>query len=560
MEGRTGARLLYAVALCALLPAAAVGQTPNCIPSCTADDSRFLVITVGGAGLETLTEPALELQVRSTGGAFEVGFFDGESRGPSSSPPGLWDVNSGAGELTFTLVADPAGDGTGTTQVAVFDGGLMADNDWTSFNVVNDSAAWSGTEYVYILRAEADGVVDTVRSAFKVRTEGDVSIEVSGQPFAFMSAMPGLTEIGIVYPGCQGVPVNDPACLGSLGNSTYDGDFPFYLTARQPQQELLIWDGDLDRGNYDGTDNDTDDFNTDNDYNGLPPWACEDPTQPCDPLLNPKKDTVMFEGVAMGEGPSTGSPPDDADPNAFGGVGAIFVRTGAVSYEVWGPNGSLVATNNDPSGNQEWELFRVASDGDYDAFASDLPAGIYEVRVKNLDLENLNVFRFNLPVGPEPSCDNGPDDDDDSDSDSDADSDSDSDRNSKRPTGLTFTYTGHSCADLEASNNLQGGQPGSSGDYQCSGDLDGQTPVTLEVLKKSEWFDIVPNTGEVAIDEEITLLALTSNKKLFSQLELKLAAPTGEVQYITLHTSCSQPLRVGDQFGSLRVFRFITQF
>ena len=533
--------------LLAFAPAVVMAQTPNCVPSCDPVDGRFLAIT-DGVGLDTLTDTTLELQIRSPGGGFGLGFFDGETSGFF----GAWDTNPIIGsfpQLTFNLFADPTGDGTGSHLVASFDGEAMPDNAWAEFAVADVAEARSPSgEYVYLLEADLTGfILAATRTVFKVKTEADVLIEVFQQPFAFAASLTVRT-LGIIYPDCLGSTL--AVCLASLENTTYDGNFRFFLTVRDPQEELVIWDGDLDRGDYDGSNPDTDDFNTPSDYTGLPNWACEDPTKPCtaDGGSNPRSPGVNFEGIAEGVFPSTGSPPDDFDPNLGDGLGAIFLRSGPIKYEVWGPDARLLATNDDPSGNREWEVFRIAVPGtsayldanglppDFDV--AELPAGIYEVRVKNLDLENLNAFRFGVPAVTEPNCEDG------------------------RPTGLTFIYTGDSCSETAASNNSQGGLPGTSGDYRCSGSLTTGDPrsVKLVPVKKPERFEMVPATA--FIGGEMTIRAMTKNDRLFPHTKLEVQdALTGEVlQEVTLHTSCSQPLIVGEQFGSLKLFTYFLKF
>ena len=545
-QGRPTTRLGVWLLALALVPAAAAAQDPNCVPSCEADDGRFLVIT-DGVGLDTLTDTTLDLQIRSPGGGYSLGFFDGETSGFN----GLWDINASGSvpQLTFNLFADPNGDGAGTTLLASFDGEAMADNAWTDFAVADDAAALSpGGEYVYLLQAELTGILNPgLRTLFKVRTEADVLIEVFQQPFSFTAALAGFTELSIIYPGCAADMSNFPGCLAD--GTTYDGDFRFFLTVNTDVQELVVWDGDLDRGDWDGANPDGNDFNTLPGFEGLPPWACQDPTRPCtaDGGSNPRLASVNFEGIATGEGLSTGSPPDDFDPATYGGVGEIWLREGPVRYEVWGPDG-LLATNNDPSGNREWEKFRLAV-GDIpdengmppDAIVAELPAGIYEIRVKNLDLENLNAFRFGAPATTQPDCDDG------------------------RANGLEFIYTGDSCDDPEASNNSQGGLPGTSGDYQCSGPLDDDGPggppsVRLVPVKKPHLFTVTPS-GLIEPGGRVTVRTLTSNSKLYPNSQFELQDDLGNVlQTVTLHTSCSQPLIVGEQFGSLKLFTYFLKF
>ena len=449
------ARFVGAAALLALLyPATSNAQ--QCIPSCDAKDGRTLAIT-DGTGLSTLADVTLDISLRvdSDEEFFLLGFFDGETGG-------LWDlrVAGSAPQLVFDVFADPDGDGTcggdgcdAADLVATFDGELMPDNDWFDSNIPNDLGALNdaGTLYVYLVRAELRGDLDPppVRSSFKVRTgtPEQASIEVFQQPFAFSAAMPGFTELGIIYPGCAGATL--PECLASLEDTTYDGTFSFFIEQTQPQCEFIIWDGDLDHGSFDGVDTDTDDPNVLPGLAGLPPWACQNPIIPCDATFdgtewvgpNPPLTAINFEGVALGlcsggsrDGlpcfddnpgpqpfvpncpggtcPITGDPPDNFDPDALGGLAAIFVRGGSLTYEVYDPNGVLLATNTNPSGNQEWEYFRLAVPGggcylDENGFppevdVAELPAGTYEVRVVDLDLENLNAFRFDGQAVSEP--------------------------------------------------------------------------------------------------------------------------------------------------------------
>jgi hypothetical protein len=469
-------------ALTALLfPAMSAAQ--QCIPSCDEKDGRTLAIT-NGAGLSTLTDLTLDISVRANAqeAFFLLGFFDGQTGG-------LWDLKNPAAapQQNFSLFADPLGDGTcggdgcdGADMITLFDGEAMPDNAWFDENVANDIRALNGdgSLYIYLLRAELGGTLTPpVRNSFKVRTgvPEQASIEVFQQPFAFNAAMPTFKELEIIYPGCAGLGLADTppdfsmlgTCLAAIGETenetTYDGTFSFFVEQIQPQCEFIVWDGDLDYGRFDQADLDVDDGNTPAGLAGLPPWACFDPTQPCDATFdgvawvgaNPPLPVVNFEDKALGLctggarngrpcicssiDPScnpypfpnpptqpfvatcpggtcgvTGDPPDNFNSGALGGLGAIFVRGGSLTYEVYDPNGVKLATNTNPSGNQEWELFRLAvpdggcyldengnpPDVDVDA----LPAGVYEVRLQGLDLENLNAFRFDGRSVPSP-CD-----------------------------------------------------------------------------------------------------------------------------------------------------------
>ena len=90
-----------------------VGSAQECIPSCDAEDGRFLAIT-DGTGLDTLTDTTLDLTVRVdvSQASFTIGFFDGETGG-------LWDLAGPIGAPTppapdqkYTIFEDPETDGT----------------------------------------------------------------------------------------------------------------------------------------------------------------------------------------------------------------------------------------------------------------------------------------------------------------------------------------------------------------------------------------------------------------------------------------------------------------
>ena len=96
-----------------------------------------------------------------------------------------------------------------------------------------------------------------------------------------------------------------------------------------------------------------------------------------------------------------------------------------------------------------------------------------------------------------------------------------------KPETLTWAFVGGGCA---ASNNAQK-------DHECSGSVDDTQPV-LVTPDKGDSFTVNPG-------EEFTL-SLDASKEIT-------LLNTGGSEFNELHTSCSQPLRLGDQFGSLRI-------
>ncbi|MCP3980670.1 MAG: hypothetical protein GY716_15310, partial [bacterium] len=192
------------------------------------------------------------------------------------------------------------------------------------------------------------------------------------------------------------------------------------------QTDLIVWDGDLDRGTFDGDRNcspepqclidggqDTDDADTLN--------------SPFLPLFPITLD-VLSEGIADGFDGTTGQPSDDLQLFNAG----IFVRAPEVRYDVIFPDGRSFGNEN-PSGNQEWEQFIVSTRAGCDSSPACVPAcdpnnpidatcpltaqdpvglpcadvclapgsasaaiprGVFELRVEGNDLLNLNALRL----------------------------------------------------------------------------------------------------------------------------------------------------------------------
>jgi hypothetical protein len=146
---------------------------------------------------------------------------------------------------------------------------------------------------------------------------------------------------------------------------------------------VAIWDGDFDRGSYDCSDNDTDDDDT---PNSLPAWADNDAV--AEGVAGSSVACLNALGVPTG-GTTTSNPPDDSR-------NAVFARASGISYELITSGGTHYANNN-PSGNLEWEQFRISTAtfarSSMDYHADNLPAGTYELVINGLDLSNLNTIR-----------------------------------------------------------------------------------------------------------------------------------------------------------------------
>ncbi|MBS1911965.1 MAG: hypothetical protein JST22_08275 [Bacteroidetes bacterium] len=337
-------------------------------PSPRTDDGRFL--TMAGAGLNTLgQEVVLKLGAARTSTTLEVGIFDGETGG-------RWDV--GTLQMQYLLYADPNGDGSGNTLLAQWDGSQMPDNAWFTATITNPAAARSpiGDYFYRLVVHNPDLTVPNVWNNFKIRTSGTV-VALLDRPVAYTAPMFSLADAQTI---CPQYPTLDP--------TTYDGSWNFYFYLRQPATSFTIWDGDMDFGSYDCSVNDDDDPDTPND--AVPTWAqgtmavpegVATSTQPC----------VNSSGVQTG-GNTTSNPPDDSRNSATR-------RSPNVGYEVISPDGVHYANTN-PSGNLEWEQFNLSTApfdrNVMDYHADSLPAGVYQVKVVGVDLNNLNAFRFPL--------------------------------------------------------------------------------------------------------------------------------------------------------------------
>jgi hypothetical protein len=170
--------------------------------------------------------------------------------------------------------------------------------------------------------------------------------------------------------------------------TTYDGTFDFYLDVPDSTTELIVWDGDFDHGDVACGQNYTDDFDTPSSPY-IPEWAENTAARPEGVAYTP------FAPCADGSIP-TGAPPEDnvaAQP---------YIRSPAVGYEIIAPNGQTF-TNNQPSGNREWERFSIGSGTSQPVDISLgpnilLPAGIYQIHVTGLDITNLNAWRLSQDV------------------------------------------------------------------------------------------------------------------------------------------------------------------
>ena len=117
-----------------------------------------------------------------------------------------------------------------------------------------------------------------------------------------------------------------------------------------------------------------------------------------------------------------------------------------------------------------------------------------------------------------------------------------------KPKALVFNYTGDPCSE---SSNDQGDKA------KCSGDLNGEAPIEiLYTGKDSDKITVSPSGQTIEPGDSVTVEA-TGRDDLKSETKLKILQDGDLLQELTIHTSCSQPLNIGDQFGSMLLEEFI---
>lgn len=387
-----------------LVADAAAPAVYSYLPTSNVRDGRMLCRA--GTPLQTLASGPMEVRIAvpSTMSSFELGIFDGDTgknaSGQLVDPGGAWD--SGTQQLEYDLYLDRFGDGTGQTLVGHWTGNgvnatqgprwtasrsIMPDNDWWTVNVrVSSQARAPSGHYFYRLVVHLPVPGASVESAFKLRSTAQLSLHPG--TFGFMGVLNQYTDAYLLFPTWAGdYPPADPFFFVNAP-TTYDGSWRFPLEVTRSTSDLRVWDGDLDVGTFDQLSEpagiripasaDTDDADT---PPGIPDWS---------------EHLVERSEAAQG----TGNPEDDRFLD-------LLRRSPDIRYSLTDPQGRLYRNDN-PSGDLEWEQFRVTSEpvnsdaADYSPLvAADgvslvrearLPAGIWDLNVAGQDLGNLSFL------------------------------------------------------------------------------------------------------------------------------------------------------------------------
>jgi len=113
-----------------------------------------------------------------------------------------------------------------------------------------------------------------------------------------------------------------------------------------------------------------------------------------------------------------------------------------------------------------------------------------------------------------------------------------------KPQALVFEYQGN--VACSASINTQ-----PSDKWYCDG-LPGDGTVSVGIIKDPNKIEITGSNVVTTLGDTVTLTKIAGAKDFGAETQLNVGG-----QFLEFHTSCSQPLNVGDQFGSLKLIEFI---
>jgi hypothetical protein len=392
----------------------------------------------------------IELQVDPSLDAFTLEIFDGDMGS-------LWDRwwESPFDQLTFKLYRDPEVDGYSTAADLLYTwpAGQMPDDDWCTLNPAGTPVCSTGTK----IPRDADAhnavrgfdyyhlVADWNTPLVAQNEQNNFKVRLEGTPFVLAGSTIG-------FEGFQCVPETWWYPGGWVPVPLYDGHFAFYFYVAEDAEAIDLYDGDAD------FEDDTDDLNSlstadcrgpyvgDVDYDGMASADCGmldcdgdgepdqldcyedrwDANGPCfapwdssngpwyvgdddqDGLVDCGFPPFQTSPLTFVEGDNPGDPPDNF--HAY----PPFITGEAVHYSVTFPaveeDPSPVrwtVENNDISGDQEWELFRIGTPGvadpEPDVEVEAIAHGLYRWDFWDLDCHNTMFLHTDHDVFPKPA-------------------------------------------------------------------------------------------------------------------------------------------------------------
>jgi len=115
---------------------------------------------------------------------------------------------------------------------------------------------------------------------------------------------------------------------------------------------------------------------------------------------------------------------------------------------------------------------------------------------------------------------------------------------------MVLEYNGQDCQDPL-------GNP-QNGEAQCSGDATGASDVAVIYAGKHANRQVVSPASGIN-DGDLVRVTATFHGGLFPNQKFLITDSSGVVQSIEFHVSCSQPLALGDEFGSFKLVEFTTK-
>jgi hypothetical protein len=96
------------------------------------------------------------------------------------------------------------------------------------------------------------------------------------------------------------------------------------------------------------------------------------------------------------------------------------------------------------------------------------------------------------------------------------------------------------------------GNDQTSDKWSCSGDPIFAGPVQVVMTKDASKFTVIPSDQTIGVGDTFEIRKSDPIGSEFpSEIEFDIRKDGQTLQSLNFHTSCSQPLNVGDQFGSV---------
>ena len=414
------------------------------------NDGAFIDVS---RGLATLGDPtakdkivSISLAVPASLSEFSLSVFDGDMGGSWDR----WDALTGFDQVDIRLFRDPflVGNVLPANLIEVWDASAAIDNSWCDLEdgapgpgdgngaCLAAPAGYAGHSTNKITQDPGACVGDVCFYHFVIDWETTnftdesnfVKMAAEGQPFLLGGSTIGFQGTDSNYNACPFNPA-DPQAQVDCWNANrvpYTGEFNFnfyvppdFGSGGGAPEYIDLYDGDFDRRD------DTDDANS--------------PSGPCQGLPAPGNGfTAFFNDQAavncvietwnsfaqawetsqyppfkqspstLAEGANLGRPADDLVPGAP--ATAFLTKAPFIAWELTAPNAAWNYINDNPSGQNDWEITRIGTLGKNvptpDVEVADIMPGLYNWRIYGADAwNNLFVHTEYTMVAGTPSCD-----------------------------------------------------------------------------------------------------------------------------------------------------------